>query len=76
MASRRPKAYSIFLVRLWQEEGTGDQVEWCGRVHRSVNGEALSFQGWPGLAAALLSMLTPVEPTAAPSPLPDEEADG
>ncbi len=51
----------VFLLRIWRQDG------WRGRLQDLASGEAFSFAGWPGLAAALKAALPADEP-------PGEEA--
>jgi hypothetical protein len=52
------KRSQLFTLRVWSEEVDGGDIEWRGKVQRTVSRETLYFREWE----ALLSFLrAPVE---------------
>ena len=49
---------SLFLVRLWTEKSSEGEEEWCGRVQRTVDGEAHYFRSLASLTEVLFLMLS------------------
>ena len=48
----------LFVLRIWQENLGGGQLEWRGKVQHMSSGEAHYFRDWSGLITCLQEMLS------------------
>lgn len=60
-STRHYSGSSLFLIRLWANGSTGEQVRWSGKVQHVVTGEAHEFHSWPEMLSAMQSMLPKTE---------------
>lgn len=52
------KHTELFLLRLWTEQESAGEPQWCGKVQHVVTGEVHIFHTWPMLEDLLLAMIS------------------
>jgi hypothetical protein len=66
----------LFLVRLWKQEAVDGNLEWCGKVQRTVTGEEGHFRDMQALVDLLLAMVPPGESARSVHPVALRDAGG
>ncbi len=62
---KESKTSNIFLVRLWMDDGVGED-NWHGKVQHIASGKAASFSSQASMIQLLASMFTPSRKANAP----------
>ncbi len=64
-----PSHAQLFLLRLWPEQLDAEQVEWRGKIHHIVTGEARYFRSWQQLIDQLAITLDRTESSPMTGPI-------